>query len=113
MTSHEQDDERSVVLNFLAGMGLGALIGAATALLLAPKSGRETREDIKTAADELRTKADKVIHDLSESGDELVKKSKEILESTKAKVQQAIDAGKQAVSKKHEHGSEEAEQVEG
>ena len=109
MTSHEHDDERSVVLNFLAGMGLGALIGAATALLLAPKSGQETREDIKNVTDDLRTKADKVIHDLSESGDELVKKSKEILESTKQKVQQAIDAGKQAMAKKKEEMTEEAE----
>lgn len=96
------DEHRSVVMNFLAGMGLGALIGAATALLLAPKSGRETREDLKHAADEVRAKADKVIHDLSESSDELVKKSKELLETTKGKVQQAIDAGKQAMARKRE-----------
>ena len=96
------DEQKSVVLNFLAGMGIGALIGAGTALLLAPKSGKETRKDIKTAADELRTKTDKVMHDLSESGEELVKKSKEILESTKTKVQQAVDSGKEAMAKKKE-----------
>lgn len=105
-------DDRNVALNFLAGLGVGALVGAVAALLLAPKSGQETRDDIKTAADELKEKADKVMHDLSESSEELVQKSKEILESTKVKVQQAIDAGKQAVSRK-ERGSEEAEQVEG
>ena len=104
------DEERSVVLNFLAGMGLGALIGAATALLLAPKSGKETRQDIKNVSDELRTKTDKVIHDLSESGEELVKKSKEILETTKTKVQQAIDTGKQAMAKKKEEIAGKAEE---
>lgn len=111
--SHHEDEEKSVVLNFLAGMGLGALIGAATALLLAPKSGKETRQDLKNVTDELRVKADKVIHDLSDSGEELVKKSREILESTKQKVQQAIDAGKQAMAKKKEEmsGESDAEQA--
>lgn len=108
--SNDRED-RNVLVNFLAGMGLGALIGAAAALLLAPKSGEETRDDLKHAAEDLRSKADKVIHDLSESSEELVKKSKEIIEGTKTKVQQAIDAGKQAMAKKREEmggGGDEA-----
>lgn len=100
-------DDRNVALNFLAGLGVGALVGAVAALLLAPKSGSETREDIRAAAEDLKDKADKAMQDLSESSEELVKKSKEILESTKTKVQQAIDAGKQAVVRKQE--AEEAE----
>ncbi len=102
-------EERSVVVNFLAGLGLGALIGAATALLLAPKSGPETRQDIANAAEELKKKADKVVHDLSESSEELVKKSKELLETTKVKVQSAIDAGKQAMARRKEEPAEESE----
>ena len=100
------EEPKSVVLNFLAGMGLGALVGAMTALLLAPKSGPETRQDLKTAADDLRAKADKVVQDLSESSEELVKKSKDILESTKSKVQQAIETGRQAMVKKQEEMTE-------
>lgn len=103
--SNDRED-RNVMVNFLAGMGLGALIGAAAALLLAPKSGEETREDLKHAVDDIRAKADKVIHDLSESGEELVKKSKEVLESTKLKMQQAIEAGKQAAARKREEVAE-------
>jgi len=106
-------DERNVALNFLAGMGVGALLGAVAALLLAPKSGKETRDDIKSAAEDLKEKADKVIHDLSESSEELVKRSKEILESTKSKVQQAIDTGKQAVARRREPAGEEAEALDG
>lgn len=98
----DNTSEKNVALNFLAGMGVGALVGAVTALLLAPKSGKETRDDIKVAADDLKKKAEKAMHELSESGDDLVKKSKEILETTKVKVQQAIDAGKQAVAKDQE-----------
>jgi len=103
-------DDRNVALNFLAGLGVGALVGAVAALLLAPQSGKDTRVDIRSAADDMREKADKVISDISMSSEELVKKSKEILESTKSKVQQAIETGKHAVSRK---AGEEAEPVEG
>lgn len=109
----DNSDDRNVALNFLAGLGVGALAGAVAALLLAPKSGRETREDIKSSAEELKDKADKAMHDLSESSEELVKKSKELLENTKEKVQQAIDAGKQAVARKHEELVQEGEPTEG
>lgn len=109
----DNSEDRNVALNFLAGMGVGALVGAVAALLLAPKSGQEAREDIRSAAEDLKTKADKVMHDLSESSEELVQKSKDVLESTKVKVQQAIDAGKQAVSRKKDECCEEAEPAEG
>jgi len=101
-----EHEEKSVVLNFLAGMGLGALIGVATALLLAPKSGTETRQDIVNATEDLRTKASKAMQDISKSSEELVKRSKDLLESTKEKVQNAVDAGKQAMSAKKEELSE-------
>ncbi|MCX8053023.1 MAG: YtxH domain-containing protein, partial [Armatimonadetes bacterium] len=83
-----------------------AIIGAVTALLLAPKSGSETRQDIATAAEELKKKANKVGQDLSESSEELVKKSKELLETTKVKVQSAIDAGKQAMARRKGESAE-------
>jgi gas vesicle protein len=101
------NEDRNVTMNFLAGLGLGALLGAAAALLMAPKSGEETRRDIACCADDLRDKAGKMVRDLSESSDQLVKKSKELLETTKEKVQSAVEAGKQAMGRHEE--SEEAE----
>ena len=96
----DNHDERHVIGNFLLGLGIGALIGGATALLLAPKAGSETRQDIKQATDEFKQKATKVAQDLTESGEELIKKSREMLEVTKEKVQDAIEAGKKAVAAK-------------
>lgn len=74
------NEEKGVALNFLAGVGIGALIGAGIALLFAPKSGDETREDIKNA-----------MHDLSKSTEDLRRRSAEMVETAKAKVQETIN----------------------
>lgn len=39
---------------FLAGLAAGAVLGAAAGLLLAPKTGKETRHVVATGAGELR-----------------------------------------------------------
>ena len=94
------DDDRSVFLNFLAGLGLGALLGAAAALMLAPKSGDQTREDLASITDEVKQKAGRVVNDLTQSGEDLVKKSKELIETTREKVQGVVDTGKDTATEK-------------
>ena len=73
---------------FLAGMGVGALIG----VLYAPKSGRETREDIAQGAREgkeyLRTKS----RDAAKKAGALVDKGKE-------QVGEYVDRGREMVDK--------------
>ncbi|KAA0229112.1 MAG: hypothetical protein AKCLJLPJ_00192 [Fimbriimonadales bacterium] len=54
MSSNNGD--KNVLLYFLAGVGVGALIGAAAGLLLAPKPGAETRQDLARKYDELKNK---------------------------------------------------------
>lgn len=39
---------------FLAGVGVGALIGAAAGMLLAPKAGTETREELAHKLDDIK-----------------------------------------------------------
>lgn len=62
------------------GLGLGVALGAAAGLLFAPKSGKETREDIKVAAEkgatvvkETAEKSAKVVKETAEKGAQLVK----------------------------------------
>ncbi len=43
--------------SFLKGLLFGALVGATAGILFAPKSGKETREDIKKAAEEFKKQA--------------------------------------------------------
>jgi gas vesicle protein len=45
----------------LAGVGLGAIIGAAAGLLFAPKAGEDLREDLNDKFKELKGKTDEWI----------------------------------------------------
>ncbi|MCH8275804.1 MAG: YtxH domain-containing protein [Armatimonadetes bacterium] len=49
-------DDKNAMLYFLAGVGVGALIGAAAGMLLAPKAGTETREELAHKMEDLKTK---------------------------------------------------------
>lgn len=60
---------------------IGAGLGAALGLLFAPKSGEETRKDLKKKADELTKKIKDI--DLNEVKDELVDEFKELKEEIK------------------------------
>ncbi|OCS88308.1 YtxH domain-containing protein [Caryophanon tenue] len=50
-------DESATTKDFILGAVVGAVIGAAAALLLAPKSGHELRQNVATQAGTLRDKS--------------------------------------------------------
>lgn len=52
------NDDSNVMLYMLAGVGLGAIIGAAAGLLFAPKAGTELREDLGDKFKELKGKTE-------------------------------------------------------
>lgn len=79
--------ERSVVVPFL----VGGLVGAGIALLLAPKSGREVRADIKDLA--LKTK-DNVAS--------TIQKGRDLYQEGTNVITGAIEAGKAAYTEEKE-----------
>ena len=94
-------------LDVLGGMLIGALAGAAAALLLAPQSGKDTRRQIQEKSIELRdrttelvddtmakvrTNANRITMDLKSRGQEV---AVEQLEN----VSQAAQAGKKAIER--------------
>ena len=69
--------------DFLVGILLGSIVGAAIGLLLAPQSGEETRETLSEQARELSDK-------MKESGRQLLESSRELLEQGKTKIADAV-----------------------
>lgn len=63
--------------DFLLGTMIGGLVGAATALLLAPKSGRELRSDINDQATYVRLKTEQMKHSALEKGQDLAVTAKD------------------------------------
>ena len=61
-----------VMLSFI----VGALAGAATGILLAPDTGKNTRKKIKDSIDDLSEKAKDSINDLSEKAKKTFSKEK-------------------------------------
>ncbi|MDA8164163.1 MAG: YtxH domain-containing protein [Desulfobacteraceae bacterium] len=105
------------VLSFLTGTA----IGAAVALLLAPRSGRETRAMIKEYGTELTDRAVEEVRGRSEDavdrgrrmiergknligrGTELVNQGREFVDEKKKILSAAIDAGREAMQREKEN----------
>ena len=110
---------------FLAGFVIGGLVGAASALLLAPQSGEETRTIIRDKSIELKEKAtdttaeartraeaalkeaqaryDEVTRQAKAKTEELLQRGQVILEEQKSKIEKAVPT-----EKKEEAGEAEA-----
>lgn len=59
--------------DFLLGVVVGGIIGAATALLLAPKPGSELRGDIKETWHTVSSKTQELAHQVGERSQELAR----------------------------------------
>lgn len=82
-------DDQNMLLNVLAGIGIGAIIGAVAGILLAPKPGRETREELGARFNDLGGRVGS------------------LGERVATRVRSAVDAGRRAVEdpEANEHGA--------
>jgi gas vesicle protein len=105
-------EQNSGITYFVVGLGIGVAVG----LLMAPRSGEETRQFLRTKADEgtdyLRTKADEGKEfvrrrstELRESASDLIDRSKEAIARQKEQLAMAVEAGKQAYRESVDDGS--------
>ena len=85
----------SWVLSFI----LGGLIGAAVALLLAPRSGRQTREQIKDLVEDAKERAEDYYDKAKSQISTAMQKGAEILEQKKAEVESRVSGIKEAYRK--------------
>jgi gas vesicle protein len=104
-------EDRRDDLNFLGALGLltvGAILGAGVALLLAPKTGEETREllrekgaDLARRAQERGTefarRAQEAAGDAHLKAHEYLGKGREVMEEKSAQLRAAFEAGRSAM----------------
>ena len=85
----------------------GGLAGAAVALLLAPQSGRKSREQVRGYGQ----RAEEQVHELTDTAsqalEQAVDKGREFIKDKQAVVAEAVEAGRAAMSREHERLSGE------
>jgi gas vesicle protein len=84
---------------FLAGLGIGTLIG----VLYAPKAGKETREDIANGTVEAKQKASELVEQGRQRANEYMEqgrqKATELIEEGKRQAREQIDKGREYYEK--------------
>jgi gas vesicle protein len=77
---------------FLAGLGLGALVG----VLYAPRSGSETREAIRARAEEGRDYVRNRAREARDQANQWADRGRDVLNQQKEQFRAAYEAGRQA-----------------
>ena len=110
--TRELQHKTSAAKPVLTGFLVGSAIGAATALLFAPRSGEETRAEIRDKAVELRDRTTDTVKDtvsqakskayeikdtVYEKAEELKQRGKHTANEQLDRVSQAAEVGKQKV----------------
>ena len=85
------------VTKFLTGFAVGAAIGAIAGILLAPKSGAETREMIGDMASDVARKTDETVKDLQRKADNIVSDVQEKSEEIMEKIQDMLNKQKEGL----------------
>ena len=87
-----RDEGGSGFIWFLAGLGIGAIVG----VLYAPKSGEETRDYLRRRGEEGRDYVVNQAGRVREQANEWVDRGKEVVSQQRENWTQAVQAGKQA-----------------
>jgi gas vesicle protein len=86
------DRDGSSFIWFLAGLGLGGLVG----ILYAPKAGTETREELKARAEQGREYVRTRAQEARQQANEWVDKGRDAMAQQKDQFRAAYEAGRQA-----------------
>jgi gas vesicle protein len=118
--SHENNFSKGLLIGLLTGGAIGAVL----ALLYAPKSGRELRNDIRLKADDYlddaeryiieakdkaidlindgKRKSDKLIKDAKDKSDVLLKDAEKMFRDAKTKTGDFLETGKENIDHKRD-----------
>jgi gas vesicle protein len=88
--------------SFIGGVLLGAAIGTVTGLLVAPRSGRETRQLLKKSADALPELAEDLSTSVQLQADRLSESALRNWDETLARLREAIASGIEASARERQ-----------
>ncbi len=94
----------AVALGFI----LGGALGASVAMLLAPESGRRTRERLRDLAADMRDRTLDLSEDLRDRAEETVERGREAYSEKRTMLSAAVQAGKEAMQRERDRLSSEA-----
>lgn len=97
----EHDDVPTVIIEKETGGGigsflLGALVGAGAALLFAPRTGEETRQELEERARNLKGAAEDRVREAQRQLEERLDDARTGVRSQVDRVREAVDAGRDA-----------------
>jgi gas vesicle protein len=95
---HERGFGSTALLVFLGGAALGAV----AALLLAPQSGRKTREQLRTYARKAEDSLREVANEAGQRFEEALNEGKEYVEARKSVLREAFEAGREAMKRERD-----------
>ncbi len=99
MADNQGPSSAAVLLGFLSGAALGAV----TAILLAPRTGQESREMLRGYARRAEDGLRDLVGEAGERFDGAVEEGRDFIESKKTVLREAFDAGRDAMRREREH----------
>ena len=96
---------------FLAGVIVGGVMGALTALLMAPQSGEETRSFIKEKGIVIKERAAESAEEALKRAEEARRKAEEALAAARAKAQEAAKVAQEQAITLQQRGQEMVSKV--
>ena len=94
MSEREHD---SSFISFLAGVGLGAIVGGALAVLFAPQRGKATQEELKETAGRVKDRVGGLASHIRDTTSGFFQRERRMIE-------RAVEAGREAARQKKEPG---------
>ena len=99
MADNQGPSSAAVLLGFLSGAALGAV----AAILLAPRSGQESREMLRGYARRAEDGLRDIVGEAGERFEGAVEEGRDFIESKKTVLRDAFDAGREAMRREREH----------
>jgi gas vesicle protein len=94
--------EKSGGIDFVAGFVVGALVGTAVALLMAPQSGEDTRSLIRDKGLEIQERSVEMSAEARRRAADIQAQAKERAVDLQVKVKQAVEEGKSIATEQKE-----------